>query len=240
MGLASIFGPNHGCLALVTTNYMGQEAMALGVEQLLGSEDAANVLAIPLSRRIVRDKLVWHHIRSRVYLICSGYKCACDMKRNGKVRGIEKGECSNGVVVDPCWNTLWQMQVPPRVKSFLWKALHNILPTKDRPRRRGVRIDSEYYKATYTLRSPPATTEEGEGLNGGRFLGAKFIKLPNVSSPLMAEALAIRGALEFAYSNQWRKIVIESHSRHLIQVLNGRQAIPIEVEIVIDDIYCLA
>ncbi|GAA0164138.1 hypothetical protein LIER_19845 [Lithospermum erythrorhizon] len=46
----------------------------------------ANVLSIPLSRRLVCDKLVWHHTKSGAYLTCSGYNCARDMKRNGDFR----------------------------------------------------------------------------------------------------------------------------------------------------------
>ncbi|GAA0162097.1 hypothetical protein LIER_18269 [Lithospermum erythrorhizon] len=73
----------------------------------------------------------------------------------------------------------------------------------------------------------------------GAFLGAKFIHFPNVSSSLMAEALAIRSALEYACLSQWRKVEIESDSKQLIQLLNGRQNIPTEVEIVIGDIFYL-
>ncbi|GAA0147221.1 hypothetical protein LIER_06974 [Lithospermum erythrorhizon] len=65
----------------------------------------------------------------------------------------------------------------------------------------------------------------------GTFLGANFIHLPNVTSSLMVEALAIRGAMEFACLNQWRKVEIESNSKYLIQVINGRQHTPMEVEI---------
>ncbi|GAA0152967.1 hypothetical protein LIER_37598 [Lithospermum erythrorhizon] len=65
---------------------------------MLGNDDAANVLSIPLSRSNIRDKVIWHHTRSEVYLTCSGYKCACDMKRNGEVRVDQRGNAVVGVL----------------------------------------------------------------------------------------------------------------------------------------------
>ncbi|GAA0149552.1 hypothetical protein LIER_36950 [Lithospermum erythrorhizon] len=76
--------------------------------------EASHVLAIPLSRRLPRDRIIWHYTRSG-YLTCSGYKCARVMKRNGDLRGVAWGECSSGRVEDPCWKSIWHLQVPPRV-----------------------------------------------------------------------------------------------------------------------------
>ncbi|GAA0171647.1 hypothetical protein LIER_25630 [Lithospermum erythrorhizon] len=64
------------------------------------------------------------------------------MKRNGELRGASVGECSVGCCVDPCWKRLWGMKIPPRVKAFIWKCIHNIFPTKERFRRKGVQTDS--------------------------------------------------------------------------------------------------
>ncbi|GAA0167336.1 hypothetical protein LIER_22292 [Lithospermum erythrorhizon] len=52
--------------------------------------------SIPLSRRLIQDKLIWHHTWSGVYLTCSGYKCARAMKRNGDLRGVSSDESSLG------------------------------------------------------------------------------------------------------------------------------------------------
>ncbi|GAA0163845.1 hypothetical protein LIER_19617 [Lithospermum erythrorhizon] len=63
------------------------------------------------------------------------------MKRNGELRG---DVCSTGSTVNPCWKNIWGLKVSPRVKSFIWKCVNNILPTKDRLRRRGVLVNSNY------------------------------------------------------------------------------------------------
>ena len=39
------------------------------------------------------------------------------------------------------WKMIWAMNVPPKVKSFLWRACSNILPTRENLRRRKVQVD---------------------------------------------------------------------------------------------------
>ncbi|GAA0138293.1 hypothetical protein LIER_34913 [Lithospermum erythrorhizon] len=69
-------------------------------------------------------------------------RCAREMKRIGGVRGLAEGEGTERVIVDPCWNNLWRMQIPPQVISFISRRLKNILPTKDRLRQKGVQSQS--------------------------------------------------------------------------------------------------
>ncbi|XVF73428.1 hypothetical protein PTKIN_Ptkin12aG0201100 [Pterospermum kingtungense] len=38
------------------------------------------------------------------------------------------------------WHRLWQLNVPPKVKNFVWRAAREILPTRDRLRSRGVDV----------------------------------------------------------------------------------------------------
>ncbi|GAA0169141.1 hypothetical protein LIER_23687 [Lithospermum erythrorhizon] len=103
---------------MVSHLIMGGSWDRVRVEELFGREDTLKVLSIPLSRL-------------GVYLRCSEYKCAREMKRNGDLRGSARGEGSTGSTADPGWKFLWGMKIPPRVKSFIWKCLNNILPMKD-------------------------------------------------------------------------------------------------------------
>ncbi|GAA0160329.1 hypothetical protein LIER_16910 [Lithospermum erythrorhizon] len=65
------------------------------VESCLQGDDIQRVLAIPLSRRGIRDKLIWSHTRCGKYCTCSGYKCARNMKKRGELPGKEMGESSS-------------------------------------------------------------------------------------------------------------------------------------------------
>ncbi|GAA0147477.1 hypothetical protein LIER_07165 [Lithospermum erythrorhizon] len=55
----------------------------------------------------------------------------------------------------------------------------------------------------------------------GEFVGAYFAQISWVTSPLVAEAIALRYGMEFAYLNNWRRIEVESDSKVLIQMLTG-------------------
>ncbi|GAA0163397.1 hypothetical protein LIER_39587 [Lithospermum erythrorhizon] len=46
--------------------------------------------------------------------------------------GRAQGSGSTARNEDGLWKHLWSIKIPPRVKNFIWRCLHNILPTKDK------------------------------------------------------------------------------------------------------------
>ena len=42
------------------------------------------------------------------------------------------------------WKKIWQLQVPPKIKNFLWRACRNVLPTKQALLKRKVTVDPIY------------------------------------------------------------------------------------------------
>ncbi|GAA0141870.1 hypothetical protein LIER_02915 [Lithospermum erythrorhizon] len=57
------------------------------VEELLSEEDMIRALAIRLDQVGIRDRLVWNHTKSGLYITSSGYLTAMEMRRNGKLGG---------------------------------------------------------------------------------------------------------------------------------------------------------
>jgi hypothetical protein len=53
-------------------------------------------------------------------------------------QGNLKGEGSGNIVNNGFWKALWRMKVPNTVKVFLWRACHNLLPTKKKLMRKGI------------------------------------------------------------------------------------------------------
>ncbi|GAA0152421.1 hypothetical protein LIER_37490 [Lithospermum erythrorhizon] len=49
-----------------------------------------------------------------------------------------------GGVYNKIWNSLGRLKIPYRVKNFMWKLLHNVLPTKVNPRCKGIVIDDQW------------------------------------------------------------------------------------------------
>ncbi|GAA0169382.1 hypothetical protein LIER_23885 [Lithospermum erythrorhizon] len=112
------------------------------VIRVIGAPDAQLILSIPLSRHEIMDRLVWNHTKSGSYLTCSGYKRACDVKRNGDLGGRARGGGSLARGPDGLWKHLWGLKIPPRFQNFLWRCLQNILPMKDKLIKRRMQVHS--------------------------------------------------------------------------------------------------
>lgn len=63
----------------------------------------------------------------------------------GEQNSICRDEC-----LDPIWKEVWNLGMPPKVKHFVWRALHSILPTNVNLMRRGIRVDCEYRRCGVT------------------------------------------------------------------------------------------
>ena len=86
--------------------------------------DADAIAKIPLSDRAPPDRLIWHATRDGNYTVHSGYHMLLQNSRNSNP------DCSRQGEHDPLWKTIWASSVPAKVKTFLWKACHESLPTK--------------------------------------------------------------------------------------------------------------
>ena len=40
------------------------------------------------------------------------------------------------------WKLIWELNVPPKIRNFMWRAVSNILPTRDNLYRRRVAVES--------------------------------------------------------------------------------------------------
>ena len=81
------------------------------------------ILGIPLSDRIIPDKLVWFPSTNGSYTTRSAYRLIVRVARN------LQPSCSSQDKNHVLWTGIWKLQVPHQVKHFLWRASHNALPT---------------------------------------------------------------------------------------------------------------
>ncbi|KAF4404367.1 hypothetical protein G4B88_014823 [Cannabis sativa] len=86
---------------------------------LLTARDRALVWKIPLSSHMSTDLWYWLHDASGVFTVRSAYSLLQSMKPS---RDIPE---SSGI-----WRLLWQLQLPPKVLNFMWRASTNSLPTR--------------------------------------------------------------------------------------------------------------
>ena len=93
------------------------------VQSLFLPYDAEAILKIPLSGRSQGDKIFWFGTRDGKYSIGSGCKLLLRDARGSQPESSRQWE------PDPLWKRIWGARVPAKVKSFLWRACHDALPT---------------------------------------------------------------------------------------------------------------
>ena len=65
----------------------------------------------------------------------SAYRIVVRMKEQTRI------EHSTTNTERPIWRKLWKLNVPPKVRMFLWRACANVLPTKENLNRRRIQVD---------------------------------------------------------------------------------------------------
>ena len=82
------------------------------------------IFALPLNSRN-QDQLVWMQTRNHQFSVKSAYQEA--LRLNQQVEVEHSTARSDG----PIWRRIWSLNVPPKFRTFLWRACSNILPTGD-------------------------------------------------------------------------------------------------------------
>ncbi|KAH7572293.1 hypothetical protein JRO89_XS04G0233800 [Xanthoceras sorbifolium] len=85
--------------------------------------DADCILSLPTSVRSYPDKLMWHHSKDGKYSVKSGYWLASSLARDG-------ASSSSPSAGSSWWKFLWGLNIPAKVRMFVWRACRNLLPTR--------------------------------------------------------------------------------------------------------------
>ncbi|KAK7835510.1 cyclic nucleotide-gated ion channel 1 [Quercus suber] len=94
------------------------------IDNLFLPEEAAIVKAIPLSVFYRDDLLFWSYTHDGSYSVKSGYRLLME-KEDTVLSGT-----SNGGAYSNVWKAIWSMRIPNRVRTLVWRAGTNSLPTK--------------------------------------------------------------------------------------------------------------
>ncbi|KAM6576935.1 hypothetical protein CsatB_028772 [Cannabis sativa] len=83
--------------------------------------DSDRILTIPLSYFAEMDRLIWHYTSNGSYTVQSGFHLE---------NSLEEQLCSStSNNHSDWWKFFWNLVLPPKIRIFVWKVLHNILPT---------------------------------------------------------------------------------------------------------------
>ena len=84
-----------------------------------------DILNLLLPNILSNDVLVWKENKANLFSVKSAYSVALSMLHPLMINH------SNTGMDRKLWKTMWSLNVPPKVRTFLWKACSNILPTHD-------------------------------------------------------------------------------------------------------------
>jgi hypothetical protein len=70
------------------------------------------------------DILVWRGTKTGMFLVCSAYYIQLELDSRNVAAS------SNHIGTSKIWTSIWELKIPNAEKLFLWKACHDILPTK--------------------------------------------------------------------------------------------------------------
>lgn len=97
------------------------------LHSLFPTEDASNIMKVPLFRETATDKRIWVFSKHGSYPVKSGYRFYMD-----RFSSLSQHQ------VDGDWFALWKLHVPPKVKVFLWRCCCDTLPTIMRLQSKGI------------------------------------------------------------------------------------------------------
>lgn len=104
------------------------------IDRMFSKFDAEAIYRIPLSRRYTSDVLVWLHNKNGQYSVRSGYYTARLLARESK----HLGERFNPRAGSDVWAKIWGLHILTKIKVFVWRACHDILPTYDKLRQQRI------------------------------------------------------------------------------------------------------
>ncbi|KAF7835257.1 cAMP-regulated phosphoprotein-like protein [Senna tora] len=103
------------------------------VHQSFDTTVAEEILKIPLSKRVREDGWMWVLSNTGVFTVKTAYKAMHQSYTSNNRWVAHKG----------VWKRVWNMNVPPKIRNFMWRACRNILPTCTMLRNRGIDVDSK-------------------------------------------------------------------------------------------------
>ncbi|KAK3195485.1 hypothetical protein Dsin_026795 [Dipteronia sinensis] len=122
---------------LTTVNQLRSPTRGWNVELIRGNfleEDAVVILSVPVRITTAHDLLIWHFEQSGLYSVKSGYHLSCSLEKVTSSSGLDS--------MKGWWKCLWWIDIPLKVKVFIWKACKDWIPTMLNLCRRGITINS--------------------------------------------------------------------------------------------------
>ena len=95
------------------------------VRDIFSHVDVERILQIPLNTHMTEDFIAWNYTRSGTFSVKSAYYRELDHQFGSRLtRTDEQGNMQ----INPIWKDAWRLQILGKLKHFVWKVLHGVLP----------------------------------------------------------------------------------------------------------------
>lgn len=95
------------------------------LESIFNPLEVRRVLQIPISPNLEDDFISWHKTKSFNFSVRSAYYLEWEHQHGRSGRRYDgEGPARR----NPVWDILWKLQVPAKVKIFIWRSLHGLVP----------------------------------------------------------------------------------------------------------------
>jgi hypothetical protein len=93
--------------------------------------DVQRIQSIPISTRRQADIWAWHYDKCGIVSVRSTYRMVASLRESREAWLDETTSCSDHDRVHKSWSKLWHVQVPSKVRMFLWRLTKQSLPIAD-------------------------------------------------------------------------------------------------------------
>jgi hypothetical protein len=94
---------------------------------LFNAVDVERILQIPINHQGFEDFIAWGETKHGRYMVKSGYYLQWKHQFGTSFSQLA---LPGGSATNLTWKVLWKLKIPSKVKIFMWRALHGIMPLK--------------------------------------------------------------------------------------------------------------
>lgn len=91
------------------------------IKEVFFPVDAEAIIRQPMGQQ-GHDRWAWEPEKSGIYSVRSPYKLLFKEEEN---QNHEPGASTDGL-----WKIIWNLEIPPKVKVFWWRVVHEFLPAR--------------------------------------------------------------------------------------------------------------
>ncbi|KAF3951697.1 hypothetical protein CMV_022679 [Castanea mollissima] len=194
------------------------------------------ILNIPISHHLPEDSIIWVGNKKGIFSVKSAYYVAKKI-----LESDSQGETSRGDVCAPLWKSIWQLNIPEKIRIFAWHLCWNAIPTMVNLNKRGIQVDvlcpickneeEDVEHAVLNCELAKAVWSKWRDCPGN-FLGIKcdiadmaLIIISQGTQLEETEAIVMEKGVSLALELGLEKVILEGDSLQTIQAVRDKDCI---------------